>query len=313
MPDLIVIRLAPQKPTDGATFAGALKGLSITVNDMSFQNPSGESNPIGSAFYDPSDPASTIVQHVMPPPSPAGILAAVATALIVLDPAKRPPAYKEYISSDLRLSITRGKQTIIDQSLNYNVLIDIDGTIPLNRHPVLYAGLGPVALYLSLPEAGVGVDPDRAFVDAPADGSVPNYNELLANVTKVLEQDPGAGLYDIAALTPAQCLHIAREIGWNRNLIPSPVPPGILEDLYTLPDAASLENDRKRFESDLTSYYTANNAKADVLANYIFALSAAHACEKKTIDVKQVSLELPVLPGIDRAGGKTVTINVILS
>src|ERR1700722_12973206 len=103
MSDLIIIRLHPEKPTDGGSFTSYLTGLTITVSDMSVANPQGVNNPIGTAFYDPADPTSTIVQHVMPLPLLG--LAAVATAVVVINPAKEPPAYPEYVTSDLRLSI----------------------------------------------------------------------------------------------------------------------------------------------------------------------------------------------------------------
>jgi hypothetical protein len=313
MPDLIIIRLSPQKPTDGVSFANYLVGLSITVNDMSFQNSSGAGNPIGTAFYDPSNPTSTIVQHVMSPPAPPLTPAAVATAAIVINPAKEPPAYKEYLTSDLRLVITRGAQTILDQSLNYNVAVDIGGAVPAGLDPILFAALGPVALYLSLPAPGIGLDPNSAFVSIPPDGSAPNFNQLLASVTAVLTQDPGAGSYDIAALTPAQCRHIAYEIIGNRTLNPLPVPPDPLEELYTLPDAASLESDRRRFEGDLATFYTTNNSRADALAPYVFALSAAHACENMTNNASRAGFKLPVLPGVGGTPGKATDADVILS
>lgn len=317
MSDLIIIRIHPEKPTDGVSFTSYLAGLTITVNDMSAGNPLGVNNPIGSAFYDPGNAASTIVQHVMPAPSSG--LAAIATAVIVIDPNKEPPAYKEYVMSDLRLTITRGTQTIVDQSLNYNVAVKTNAAVPMGHSPADYANLKPVALYLALPDPGVGLDPSNAFVNVPTNGAPPNYDELLAAVQKVYAKDPG-GAFDInsSPLTAAQARHIANEIVWNRTLTPMPDPPRKLEDLYTLPKPGGtldtdVETGRQKFESDQITYYTTNNTQAEVLAKYVFALSAALVCEKKTNDATHAGFELPVLPGIVDSNGKTAVTDVILS
>jgi hypothetical protein len=312
MPDLIIIRLLPAEPTDGASFTGYLTGLNITVSDMSFANPLGTNNPIGTAFYDPADPTSTIVQHVMPLPLLG--LAAVATAVIVINPAKEPPAYPEYVTSDLRLSITRGTQTVVDQSLNYNVGVDTGAVVPPGQDPVAYGTLGPVALYLSLPDAGVGLEPSRAFVNVPTDGSPPNYDELLAAVQKVYAKDPG-GVFDINSppLTVAQARHIACEILWNRDLNPLPAPPDAIEQLYTVGTGQAPDTDRQQFESDLAAYYATNNTQAEVLAQYVFALSAALGCEKTTNSATNADFELPVLPGVATSSGKIAETDVILS
>ena len=314
MPDLIIIRLHPATPTDGTSFTGYLTALTITVSDMSVANPQGVNNPIGTAFYNPADPTSTIVQHVMLLPTPGP--AAVATAAIVINPAKEPPVYPEYVTSDLRLTITRGTLTLVDQSLNYNVGVDTGAAVPANHDAVAYAALGPVALYLALPNPGVGLDPSLAFVTVPTDGSPPGYDELLAAVQKVYAKDPG-GVFDINSppLTAAQARHIAYEILSNRQLNPLPSPPEALENLYTLPNASSssVTTDRQQFESDLTTYYATNSTQAEVLAQYVFALSAALVCEKMTNSTTNAGFEPPVLPGIAGSSGKIDETDVILS
>jgi hypothetical protein len=312
MPDLIIIRLHPATPTDGASFTGYLTGLTITVSDMSVANPQGVNNPIGTAFYDPANPTSTIVQHVMPLPTPGP--AAVATAAIVVNPAKEPPTYPEYVTSDLRLTITRGPLTIVDQSLNYNVGVHTGASVPANHDPAAYAALGPVALYLALPPPGVGLDPSLAFVTVPTDGSPPSYDELLAAVQKVYAKDPG-GVFDINSppLTTAQARHIAYEILGNRQLNPLPSPPDTLEQLYTAPTTSAHDTERQQFESDLTTYYATNSTQAEVLAQYVFALSAALVCEKMTNSATNAGFELPVLPGIAGSSGKIDETDVILS
>jgi hypothetical protein len=312
MSDLIIIRLVPATPVTGLDFTNYLKGLKIVVTDMSFQNPKGTGNVIGSAFYDPLDATSTIVQHIIPAfPFPP---AAVATAAIVIT---EPAGYKEYETADLRLTITRGVapnvESIVDQSVNYNATIDKGGVVPGTHDPTLYAVLGPTALYLSLPDPGIGLDPNRAHVNVPTDGSPPNYDELLAAVLKVVGEDPGAGSYNVAALTPLQSRHIANEIIANRDLNPLPLPPDTLEELYTQPAAAGLDNDRKKFEADLTTYYTTTGMQAEVLAKYVFGVSAALACEILTNNVAHVGFAVPVLPGTGSAGAKIAEMELILS
>ena len=67
MPNLIIIRLLPTKPTDGTSFANALVGLKISATDMSVQDPTGTSYTVGTAYYDLHDKNSTNVQHIVPP------------------------------------------------------------------------------------------------------------------------------------------------------------------------------------------------------------------------------------------------------
>lgn len=320
MSDLIIIRLHAEKPTDGVAFTSylagagpvATTGLHIEVRDMSFQNPGGAGNVIGTAFYDPANPSSTIVQHLKPFPPP--MLAAVATAVIRIDPAKLPPVYPEYVTSDLRLTVKRGTQIIVDRSLNYNVKVDSGAVVPPGHDPFDYANLGPVALYLSLPDPQIGLDPSHAFIDIPADGSPPSYDDLLNAIKKVYAKDPG-GVFDIHSppLTAAQARHIAHEIIWNRDLVPLPLPPHSLEQVYTTGSGAASDTERQTFESDLITYYTTNDTRAEVLAKYVFAISAALQCEQKTIDAPHAGFALPVLPGIVDASGKTAETSVIVS
>jgi len=322
MSNLIIIRLYPKKPTTGAAFASYLTGLSITVTDMSVTDPIGKAYVVGTATYDPTDANSQIVQHVIwtppTPPNPPPVLAAVATAVIVPSSV----AHTEYESSDLRLQIKRGSQTIVDQSVNYNVLTDGPGPAPTHAKPptafdaLLYAGLKPPAPYLALPPADAGLGSGKAFVNVPTDGSPPNFQELYTAVTTVLSKDPAPADVDayIRSLTPQQCRHIAYEIVWNRTLLPMPGPPNSLENLYTTDSPSPApDQDRQKFEADQITYYTTNNTQAEVLAKYVSALAAALVCEKKTSDANRAGFELPVLPGIADSSGKTAETDVILS
>ena len=316
MADVIIIRIYPKKPTTAAAFANDLVDLRIEASEMSALDPRGTapSHVIGAAFYDPVNPASRIVQSALPPLFT--MAAAVATAVIDVS-AFETPGYREYQSSDIRLRITRGTQTIVDTSLNYNVAVQ-SGVTPLNgNNPgavLQYMGFGQVALYLPLPSAGVGLGAGQAYVDIPTDGSPPNYDALLAAVKIVLDADPGPGAYDLRTLTVAQCKHVANEIFWNRTLEPLPaVAPGALEQFYTAPGSTGFDTERGQFEADLTTYYTTGNTQADVLAKYVYALSAALACEQLTVDAAHAGFEVPILPGIAGPDGKVAETAVILS
>jgi hypothetical protein len=268
------------------------------------------------------DANSRILQHVIwtppTPPHPPPLLAAAATAVIVPSGVPHP----EYQTSDLRLRITRGTQTIVDASLNYNV--DTDGVPPPPPHAtpptafdaLAYAALGPTAFYLALPPASVGLGPGHAFVNVPADGSPPNYQDLYNAVTTVLASDPAPADVDayIRSLTPQQCRHIAYEIVWNRALSPTPALPDSLENLYTTNSPSyAPDQERQKFESDQITYYTTNDTQAEILAKYVFALSAAMVCEKKTNDATRAGFALPVRPGIVDPSGRTAETDVILS
>jgi hypothetical protein len=295
MPDKIIIYLHPKKPTTGTEFTNSLVGLSITLTDMSVADPAGN-QVIGTATYASVDPNNSIVQHGTPP-TPL----AVATATITVS---APAGYKEYAKNDLRLTLKRGAQKIVDRSLNYNVV--------KNPSP-------EPSLYVALPLSGAGLGASDAFVDIPTDGSPPSFQDLYKAVKTVLSADPAPPDIDayIRSLTPQQCRHIAYEIVWNRTLLPMPAPPQgrKLEDLYTISDPtktldSDVETDRQKFESDLISYDTTNNTQAEILAGYVFALSAAMICEQKTTDAALAGFELPVLPG---GTGKIATVDVILS
>jgi hypothetical protein len=315
MADVIVIRLHPKKPTTGAQFTTDLTGLTITLSEMSVSDPKGTApaHVIGTAFYDPTNSASRIVQDLMPPFY--AVPAAAATAVIDVG-AFEPPGYAEYQTSDVRLTITRGTQKLVDTSVNYNVPMET-GVALLNGDdpgaPFQYASFTSVALYLALPTAGAGVGPGQAFVDVPSDGSPPNYDALLAAVTTVLNADPGAG-FDIKKLTVDQCRHIAYEIVWNRALNPLPsIDADTLAQYYTSPGSSGHDTDRQQFESNLVTYSTTSNTQADTLAKYVYALSAALQCEQLSKDAKNAGFAMPILPGAPSATGKVADTDVILS
>jgi hypothetical protein len=308
---LIVIRLHPEKPTNGADFTGDLDGLRIDVADRSFGDPDGRlpSHVLGTAFYDPTDANSTIVQHVEagpplgPPPAPPSIVpGSVATAAIqVAAPAN------EYLGPDLRLTVTRtvaGVTTpIAVKDLNYNVEV-APVSMPAVNAPGAYAALAPVAAYIAVPPSLSGLPAGTTFLEVPTDGTPPPYAAVLTAMQAVVAQDPGAASpADITALTPAQCRHIAREIVFNRILEPLPQPSKPLEQLYR--DTGADETARRQFEADLITYYAVHSTRAEVLAKFVYGVSAALACQATTVAATHVGLTLPVFPGLTIPGGQS--------
>src|SRR5215213_9873855 len=132
MPDLIVLRLHPVKPVDGADFADYLDNLTITAFDLSTGDPDGQQ--VGQAQFSPANPMDKrIFQHRgrFLPLGPQRDFSA-ATAVIELQP---PAGHVEYPGpgnalSDLRLDIERNGNQIIDRSLDYNVDMALNVPLP---------------------------------------------------------------------------------------------------------------------------------------------------------------------------------------
>lgn len=312
---VIVIRLHPKDPTTGALFTDALEGLQVEIADRSFGDPAGTDagHVLGTATYDPADPASTIVQHVeLLPPPPVGVFAptTVATAAVEIPD---PLPFPEYQTPDLRLTVTRTiapdpPQTIVVKDVNFNVDVAA-GLLPAANTPAAYEALGPVALYLAVPKALIGLPPGTAYLDIPTDGSALSYAGVLAAMQNVVAADPG-GAVDLTALTPAQCRHIGWEIVSNRTLDPLP-DPGLLQKLYRTP--GNDDTARKNFESNLLTYYAVHSTKAEVLAKFVYSVSAALACQADTQSATQVGLSIPVFPGLTFGGGNVPTVSVVVS
>jgi hypothetical protein len=305
---VIVIRLHPEKPTSGADFTSYLQGLRIEVGDRSFADPDAKKPAalLGSAVYDITDPASTIVQHndtVAP-----FLEGSVATAAIEVP----TPAAGEYLGRDLVLTITRtvaGDTTPVTmKDFNFNVGL-APGALPV-PDPVAYAALDPVAVYVALPAPLVGLPAGTTFLSVPTDGTPPPYDAVLKAMQTVVAKDPGPGSPpDLAALTPVQCRHIAREIVYNRILEPLPEPTKPLEDLYRGAD----ETARRQFEADLITYYAVHGTRAEVLAKFVYGVSAALASEQKSEAATQVGLTVPVFPGLALPSGNVPTVSVVVS
>ncbi|HEX4966043.1 MAG TPA: neuraminidase-like domain-containing protein [Thermoanaerobaculia bacterium] len=334
MANLIIIRLHPTQPVDANTFTGYLKGLTITAFDLSVTDVQG-TQPIGNpAQYLPtnpkkkSNPKNRIFQHYVlvpappsiPPAPPIPTLQAVATAVIEV-----PAGGAEYLSSDIRLEIRRGAETIADRSINYNVDLSAAALPNPNVVPPFPASVeasefgGAVSEYLALPAPGPAPDPRAATLDLPADGTVPSFADVLAAVETVLRADPtvtgDADLFaKLASLSAAQCHHVASEIVWNRRLSPLPTPPRSLEEMYTGTHSATdpAEQDRQQFEGKLTAYYAVQNASATRLTGYVFAAASAVACEVLSANADRAGVTFPLITGAS-AGAKILEAGVIFT
>lgn len=333
MPQVILVRLVPLKPTSAADFSNYLSTLSIRAFDLSFGNtadgtlvgqadgawvPNTGINAAGPAF---TPATQRILQHfsVYPvqinpfpaPPDPDVRLEAVATAVIELN----PPA-TEFNTTDLRLEIRQGTQLVSYERLDFNVIVEPNA--PISNNPLTYIGAEPPAVVVTLPDPGVALDPNAAFVELPADGSAPKFAPLRTAIDKVLAQDPGGGatLANSSPLTVAQARQVAREIMWNRAITPPPELPDDrrLEDLYTRPqtdtswsndDLDKADMDRKQYEASLLGFYALQNASSERLAQYVFAASAAVWAEQQSVAPGRASLRFPVETGTPPTPGST--------
>jgi hypothetical protein len=263
---------------------------------------------LGTAFYDITDPNSNIVQHndTAIPFGPGS----VATAAIEVP----TPGAGEYLGRDLVLTVTRtvGGQTtpVTVKDFNFNVQL-APGTMPI-QDPNVYAALDPVAAYVALPAPLIGLPAGTTFLEVPTDGTPPPYDAVLKAMQTVVAKDPGPGSPpDLAALTPVQSRHIAREIVYNRILEPLPEPTKPLEELYR--DQSSDETARRQFEADLVTYYAVHGTRAEVLAKFVYGVSAALACEQKSKAATRVGLTIPVFPGLTLPSGNVPTVSVVVS
>lgn len=343
MPQVILVRIVPMKPTSAADFSNYLANLSIRAFDLSFGNSAGGTlvgqaqgawiaNTGLNAAGPPFTPGTQrILQHfsVYPvqinplpaPPDPDVRLEAVATAVIELN----PPA-PEFNTADLRLEIRQGTQRVAFERLNFNVKVEPNAPIsnnPLTYIPVLFSGamignVGEPAFVVTLPDPAVALDPNAAFVELPADGTPPRFAPLRAAIDKVLAQDPagGATLANRSPLSAAQARQIAREIVWNRQVTPPPDRPNNrrLEDMYTRPqtdtswsndDRDKADMDRKQYEASLLGYYALQSANSDRLSQYVFAASAAVWAEQQSAAPVRASLHFPVETGTPPTPGAT--------
>jgi len=336
MPQVILVRLAPLKPTSGLDFSNYLTNLSISAFDLSYGDsatgvlvgqaagawvPNTGLNPVGPPF---TPATQRIVQHATPytivnpfpqPPDTDLRLEAIATAIIEL----APPA-AEFNTSDLRLEIRQNGQLVAYERLDFNVKTEPDA--PLSNNPQTYIDVDPPAIVVTLPDPAVTLDPNAAYVELPADGSAPKFVPLRDNIDKVLAQDPGgaATLANSSPLTAAQARQVAREIIWNRQIVPPPDRPNgrRLEDMYTRPETPTgwssddrdrADMDRKQYEASLLGFYALQNANSERLTQYVFAASAAVWAEQQSATPTKVGLRFPIETGVPPIPGLPIWVS----
>jgi len=328
MPQVILVRLVPMKPTTGTNFSTYLNNLSIRAFDLSFGDtasgtlvgeatgawlPNTGLNAVGPAF---TPATQKIVQHLSDhpvgfPPIPHVHREAVATAIIEL-----APPVPEFNTADLRLEIRQNNQLVAYERIDFNVKVEPNA--PLSNNPSTYITVEPPAVVLTLPDPGIALDPNAAFVELPADGTPPKFASLRTAINKVLAQDPagGATLDTSSPLTATQARQVAREIIWNRTITPAPDRPNnrSLEEMYTRPpgdpsmsndDRERADMDRKQYEASLLGFYALQNANSDRLAQYVFAASAAVFAEQRSGNPGRVGMRFPVETGTPPTPGAT--------
>lgn len=299
MAKFIILRLHPDKSVPGAVFTGYLSNLEIRAFDASFKDPTGQQP--GAFLGSTANAPSKIVQHTVPHPDPIKaaqgekLIKSVASAMIKLEPQQ-----SEYAGPDIVLHVLNRANLVRKLEADYNVAFE--DRDPAAFDPTLVSPAS-VAAYVELPAPGLALGGNDAVVDLPKDGTPPNFVDLKAAVEKVLQQDPGS-TQKLGALTANECRHIAHEIAWNRHVDPIPfAAKDVFEAMYTVPPpgeplAPSLDPyAQQQFQGTLAQYRAVHDAKAEVLAKYVFALSAAIACEKKSAEAPLAGLSFPVRPG----------------
>jgi hypothetical protein len=235
------------------------------------------------------------------------IPAAVATAVVPLNPT---PPLPDYL--DIQVKATRGAETLPLPDTYYNVQVS---TSALPQQPYAYQAISPAdtSLYLSLPPLP-GANPISLTI--PSDGSAPPFDVLYPVIQTALQNDPVSGVSSPADLisSPTGCKRIAYDIIWSyQNTLP--LPPDPLESLYTNPPnpggggsitntssgSNNFEQDRQKFEGELGSFYSTNNANAERLTKFVAAASAAVACEQASLNSDSALLEFPVDPSVPYA------------
>jgi Tc toxin complex TcA C-terminal TcB-binding domain len=185
--------------------------------------------------------------------------------------------------------------------------------IPTAAGPAAAAGATSLTLATV---AGVSVGMSATGGTIPAGTTVVAVTGNTVTLSQELAGSIGAGTgiafaVDLTSLSLPQCQHIASEIVWGQQP-PLPSPPDPIEDLYTNPPNSGVmlsgstpnpdESDRQEFEGKLQSYYTVADTAANELTNYVYALSAAIACERQSLAAIQVTLSVPVGAGLPGSG-----------
>lgn len=236
MTNSLVIGLYPTAPTDDATFETFLHDLSIMAYQVDFDNPRTAPSPpkhieIGKATYtNQADPKNTIYQLKKPVPFQPKKTMAAAAAVIPLPPSIDPRFLKPAYLVNVVLDVQRKGVHLVDHSINYDIQ-PADVTPPIDALDGVNVGL-----YLALTNPATDPGGPITYLVPPSDGAPPAYQDLDAAVKAILAEDPATKV-DTADMSPADCLHIARELVSNRTPRPLPAPlvgsSADLGELYT--------------------------------------------------------------------------------
>jgi hypothetical protein len=335
MSALIIVRLHPVKPMAPDAFTDAVKDLVVTAYDETFPENGvaevalGKAQGLATVRGDTVDATATgIIQHYQDdsykdPTNPIDtvsgrFLLAAATAVIVANPPTPHAEYPTQDSYDLRLELTRDGQKIADRTIDYNITVVEETSLPTAQTDYFGMTASAYATIPPVPPAGT-VAPVQLLSD---DGTPPAFADLAAAIDDVLALDPGAtSLAAHAPLTTAQSNDIAAELVWNRGYNPPPTEPahyGLMYTDRTAPQTdqnpayatSDLDRDREQFEGDYTGYHATNDANVTRLAGYVFAASAAVQCERLSLQAVQAGFPFPVPNG---PTGKDLDTEVVLS
>ena len=269
--------------------------------DLNAWNPTPPANPGDPPISDPWGDIEPPTVYFQLPPAPT----ATNAPALQLSADGTPPAFQDLLTA---------VQKVLDGDPGASVTVSNSATTVAGSTSLQFAagttGIGP-----GMSASGAAGIPAGTTVTAPIDpaGLVTLNQQLSAAVNS---GTPITFTPDLGALSLDQCKNIAYEIVWSQQL-PPPTPPGPVEDLYTNPpntgallsgsSTANLyEGDRQQFEAQLKSYYTIANATADRLTNFIFALSAAIACQQQSLAATQALIEFPPDPGAGSANDAAV-------
>src|ERR1051326_3129354 len=204
-------------------------------------------------------------------------------------------------------------------------MIKTDPGLSVNETTTAAASAGDLVLQFGAPISGISV----GMMTATATGSGIPANTIVTGIDSgtgkvTLSHELSAGIAsgttikfspNVGALSVAQCRNIAHEIVWSQQP-PPPTPKDPIEELYSDPpnsgsmlkDSSSsptpnpFEADRQQFEAQLNAYYAVANATADRLTSFVYALSAAVACEQMSLAATQVMLRFRANPDFTSGG-----------
>jgi hypothetical protein len=297
----------------------AFENLSLVATYGS--GPTAVAIPIQSDYYDvATSTATTPDLNAWNPlfdgsitPDPWGQLAAQTTSLYLQLPV--PPSAAHPFSLQLP---TDGTAPSFDELLTVVKQV-------LNKDPgaaVTPATNAPVAEgSTTLPftsTAGIVAGMLVSGAGVPAGTTVSAATATAVTLTQELSSAAPSGTvitftWDLATLSFLQCQNIAYEIIWSQQpALPSPPSDEPFEELFTIgagnpTNTGALllsgnnpnpyESDRQQFQAQLTSYYSVADTSAGRLTNFVYALSAAVACEQQSLAAAQAIIEFPVNPG----------------